>query len=70
MRAELILNISNGLICLFADFALRFSDLKKNLVIDCVSNFEVYELDSVNVVFWLTKKVLRGGLKISYLLER
>lgn len=35
---------------LFADLCLRFSYLKEDLIIDCVSNFEIDKLNSVNVV--------------------
>lgn len=69
MRAELILDVSDGMGSLFSYLGLGFSDLKKDLIISGVPYLEVDELDAVNVVLRLAEKVLSGRLEVSNFLE-
>lgn len=69
MRAELVLDVSDGVGCLFSDLALGFSDLKEDLVVGGIPYLEVDELDAVDVVFRLAEEVLGWGLEVSDLLE-
>ena len=69
MRAELVLDVSDGMGCLFSNLTLGFSDLKEDLVIGGVPYLEVDELDAVDVVLRLAEEVLGGRLEVSDLLE-
>lgn len=69
MRAELVLDISDGVCCLFSDLALGFSYLKEDLIVGGIPYLEVDELDAVDVVLWLAEEVLGWCLEVSDLLE-
>jgi hypothetical protein len=66
----MILHKPHGMGCLFTDLALRFPDLKEDLIISRVSNLEVDELDPVDIVLRLAEKIFSRRLQIFYLLQR
>jgi hypothetical protein len=55
--AKMILYISGGVRRFFTDLRFRLSNLKERDVVFCISNFEVYEFDIIDVILKCTEEV-------------
>ena len=57
--SEMVLHEASWMSCCnLAYLSLGFADLEEHLVIYCISNLEVYEFYSVDVVFGLAEEIL------------
>lgn len=69
MWSKMVLHEAIGVLYGFPEICFWFFDFEERLISLCISDFEVDELYSVDIVLWETEKVIRWLRKWLYIFD-